>query len=131
MSEARWTNPSQPQTLQVSVFLLYATVFFFVLNLFRNRVSIVDVATSVPWGTLLVGSMAAAVVAGRGIASERKWGYWLGVGVAVFPFAFRVLYAGSVDAMLRTDLIELMFEIALVALLLHDQSREYQRIWFK
>jgi hypothetical protein len=24
-----------------------------------------------------------------------------------------------------------MFEIALVALLLHTQSREYQRIWFK
>jgi hypothetical protein len=24
-----------------------------------------------------------------------------------------------------------MFEVALVALLLHPQSREYQRIWFK
>jgi hypothetical protein len=28
-------------------------------------------------------------------------------------------------------LMNLMFEIALVALLLHPQSREYQRIWFR
>jgi hypothetical protein len=32
---------------------------------------------------------------------------------------------------LGTDLLTLMFEIALLALLLHPQSREYQRIWFK
>jgi hypothetical protein len=129
--EARWTNPSQPQTLQFAVFLLYATVFFFVLDLFRYRVSLLDVVQAAPWGTLLVASMVAAVAAGRGIASERKWGYWLGVGVAVAPFALRVLASKDVDGLLSTDLISLMFQIALVALLLHTQSREYQRIWFK
>ena len=29
------------------------------------------------------------------------------------------------------NLISLLFAIALVALLLHPQSRDYQRIWFK
>jgi hypothetical protein len=128
---ARWTNPSQPQTLQIAVFLLYAHVVFFVLDLFRYRISLVDVATAAPWGTLLVASMVASVVAGRGIASERKWGYGLGVAVAIAPFVFRILASRDVNGLLSTDIIGLMFEIALVALLVHPQSRDYQRIWFK
>jgi hypothetical protein len=30
-----------------------------------------------------------------------------------------------------TDVFNLLFMIALIAALLHPQSREYQRIWFK
>jgi hypothetical protein len=45
--------------------------------------------------------------------------------MAVLPFALIFTHSFS------TDLITLMFEIALLALLLHPQSREYQRIWFK
>lgn len=131
MPPARWTNPHQPQTLQIAVFLLYATVFFAVLDMFRYGVNPFDVLTSVPWGTLYIASLIGAVYAGRGIASERRWGYLLGIGVAVSPFVFRILVARSVDAMVQVDLISLLFEIALVALLLHTQSREYQRIWFK
>ncbi|HZQ27590.1 MAG TPA: hypothetical protein VFA94_07820 [Acidimicrobiales bacterium] len=129
MDSGRWTNPSQPQTLQIAVFLLYFTAFFGALDLLR--VGIISAITAVPWGTLLALSIPGAVLAGRGIASERKWGYQLGVAMAVFPFVFRVLYSRDVNGLLRTDLINLMFEIALVALLLHTQSREYQRIWFK
>ena len=33
-------------------------------------------------------------------------------------------------AVLGTGIISLLFEIALVALLLHRDSKEYQRIWF-
>jgi hypothetical protein len=29
------------------------------------------------------------------------------------------------------DIFNLLFEIALIAALLHPQSREYQRIWFR
>ena len=50
--------------------------------------------------------------------------------MAFFPMVFRVLLFGP-DGVLRTGLLNLMFEIALIALLLHNQSREYQRIWFK
>ena len=32
---------------------------------------------------------------------------------------------------MSTKIVNLMFGVALVALLLHPQSREYQRIWFK
>lgn len=70
------------------------------------------------------------VAAGYGIANERKWGYLLGVGVAslaVLPYVFW-LVAGGLSA---TLIISAMFPVAMLALLLHPQSRDYQRIWFQ
>lgn len=129
MREARWTNPSQPQTLQIAVFLLYAQVAFFVIDLLRG----VDylAAEAFPWGPLLALSALGALLAGRGIASEAKWGYALGIAVAFAPAILRVLITESVNAVVSSDLLNLMFEIALIALLLHPMSREYQRVWFK
>ena len=131
MPEARWTNQSHPQTLQIAVFLLYANAFFFVLDVLRTRGLFMAYARFFPWGQLLIASAVLSVFAGRGIASGRKWGYQLGVAMAFLPFVFRVLYTGSLNAVLSGDLITLMFEVALVALLLHEQSRQYQRVWFK
>jgi hypothetical protein len=108
----QWTNPSQPQTLQIAVFLLYINAAFTLL--FGGLASIYGLIT-------IVGGVAG----GLGIAQEKRWGYWVGLGVALIPFAFIIAYGLS-----GTSLITLMFEIALVALLLHPQSREYQRIWF-
>ena len=67
-------------------------------------------------------------VAGYGIANEFKWAYALGIVMAILPFVLRFWLTSSP---LSSDLITLMFQIALVALLLHPQSRDYQRIWFK
>lgn len=75
-------------------------------------------------GIVLVAGSAAA---GFGIANERRWGYLLGVGMALLPFVLR-LALGS--GLVGGSFINFMFEIALVALLLHPQSRDYQRIWF-
>lgn len=69
-----------------------------------------------PLGILLV---VGGVAAGFGIANEKRWAYGLGLAVAVGRL---VLLAHGV--------IALMFAIALVALLLHPHSRNYQRIWF-
>jgi len=129
VSEARWTNPSQPQTLQIAVFLLYAHAFFTVLHYMQNA-EIYRRFLS-PWGYFLVGMAVLGVLAARGIASEAKWAYPAGLAVALSPFIFRVLAYESVNALFDEDLINLMFEIALVALLIHPQSRDYQRIWFK
>jgi len=63
-----------------------------------------------------------------GIANERKWGYALGIAAAVSPFALRIYYHAP---LLGTSVLNLIFEIALIALLLHPMSRDYQRIWFK
>ena len=115
MSANRWLDRTQPQTLFMAVVLLYINAAFSALagGLFN------------PLGLLIA---AGGVGAGYGIANQKKWGYALGVAMAVLPFVLQLLFLGNPFAV---GLVSLMFEIALLALLLHPQSREYQRIWFK
>lgn len=117
MESRRWMNTSHPQTLQIAVFLLYIDAVFIVL--YGGLASLFGIA-------LIAGSVAA----GFGISNELKWGYGLGIAMAILPFVLNVARNG-IAGVLGGDLIGLMFQVALVALLLHPQSREYQRIWFK
>jgi hypothetical protein len=111
MSANRWLDRTQPQTLFMAVILLYVNAAFLLLS-----------------GLVLLPVAVGGVAAGYGIANEKKWGYGLGIAMAVLPFVLQLVFLGNPFA---TNLINLMFEIALLALLLHPQSREYQRIWFK
>jgi hypothetical protein len=117
METRRWLNQSQPQTLVIAVMLLYLDAVFIALSggIFSGLGLII-----------IVGSVAA----GYGIANERKWGYFLGIGIAVFfllPFALSLLNNGNFGG----NAIGLLFAVAKFALLVHPQSRSYQRIWFK
>ena len=114
----RFLNPAQPQTLQIAVFLLYANAAFTLFAMIRYGY----------FAPLFLGLVAGGILGGFGIANERKWGYGLAIVVAILPFAYSFLVTGNP---FNTDLLTLMFRIALVALLLHPQSRDYQRIWFK
>lgn len=118
MQNRRWLNPTQPQTLQIAVFLLYINAAFAILRMLLT-------ASFEPISLITV---VGGVAAGSGIVNERKWGYGLGLVIAFLPLVLRFLLYGNP---LSSDLIGLMFEIALIALLVHPQSREYQRIWFK
>jgi hypothetical protein len=115
----RFLNPAQPQTLQIAVFLLYLNAAFTIFAMLRAG----------QWPLLLVGVVAGEVVAAYGIANERKWGYGLGIVMAFLPFVLSFYLIGNPFG--GVDVLTLMFEVALVALLLHPQSRDYQRIWFK
>jgi hypothetical protein len=114
METRRWTNPSQPQTLQIAVFLFYINA----------ALALLAGAATTPLGLILV---AGGVGAGFGIANERRWGYGLGLIMAFLPFVLRLSFGAS---LVGGSLLNFMFEVALVALLLHPQSRDYQRIWF-
>ena len=115
METRRWINHSLPQTLGNAVLLLYVSAAFDALF-----------ALFSVFGILIV---AGKVAAGYLIAHERKVGYQLGLVMAFSPFVLRFL-VGGFDGILGTGILSLMFEILLVALLLHEQSREHQRIWF-
>ncbi len=112
----RWIDTTQPQTLVMAVILLYIQAAFLIL--FGGFFSVIGLV-------LIVGQVGGAF----GIANEKKWGYGLGIAMAVLPFIYRLVLIHNPFG--GVDLVTLMFEIALVALLLHPQSREYQRIWFK
>ncbi len=79
---------------------------------------------------LVLAIAAGYVASGYGIANERRWAYYLGVavtGLAVLPYLFWLLFGG----ISTTLIISAMFPVAMFALLLHPQSRDYQRIWFQ
>ena len=114
VNERRYVNQFQPQTLVMATVLLYINAVFDVLSLHPE---------------LVLAGIALAIGA-YGIANERKYGYTLAVVVAVLRVLLFLSLAGS-DAFRFPYIITLMFDVALVALLLHPESREYRRIWFK
>ncbi|HLN16732.1 MAG TPA: hypothetical protein VK277_08290 [Acidimicrobiales bacterium] len=119
MPETKWFDPSQPQTLQGAVIFSYLNaaigVLFFLVGV----------------GGLSLLLLALAVTAFF-IANERRWAYWLAVGLASLYLLLQFL--GLVD-LLRfahslSGVLPFLFALILEILLLHPQSREYEKIWF-
>jgi len=125
METRRWLNQSQPQTLVIACFLLYINAAFGLLGLLTAGSGISASGIGLLYYGVTIGG---GVASGFGIANERKWGYILGLVTAFFPFALSFYLLGNPFA---TNLLNLIFEVALVVLLLHTDSREYQKVWFK
>ena len=136
MQTRRWTNQGLPQTLQVAVFLLYARAVF---TAFLGTGTGLGVALATDFQDVnRIENLARLVVVVGGalggylIANERKQGYALGIAVAALPLVAIVIAMVRFQYNpLNGDLVGLLFDIALFALLLHPQSRSYVRLWFK
>jgi hypothetical protein len=119
VNQYKWLNQFQPQTLVIGTMFCYIdAVFGFLFGV---------VSTSF---ILALVTIAGLAIGGFGIANEKKWGYYLAVGAAVLQFGMLIIVAGG-EVLQFPLILNLFFDGALVALLLHPQSREYQRIWFK
>jgi hypothetical protein len=117
VNEVRWVNSHQPQTLYAATILCYIEAAFMLIFF----------AFLSPIGLVFMVGLAAG---GFGIANEKKWGY----AVAVITAVLRVVLFLPYGLRTLTDfnlLIPFLFAAALVALLLHPMSRDYQRIWFR
>jgi len=122
MRFTRWQNPSLPQTLQIAIILLYINAAFTVI--FGGGVP-------GPLGLVIV---VGSVLAGLGMANLQRWGYYLGLAVCVLgvlPYVLIVADGRAGDLFNVSILIGLIFDVARLALLLHPESRSYQRIWFE
>ncbi len=122
MNTRVWFNPNQPQTLYLAQILMYLRggsllLFGFVLGASASLIGLM----------VALGNVAAA----NGVANERRWGYWLGVIVAGLALALSLLALGGSLGAVLSQLIGLVFDVALVALLLHPMSRSYLRYWPK
>lgn len=127
MSQRRWFNPNVPQTLYIAQFLLYFDAFWMVLGVFIGG----------GLGVLGLIALAAYVYGAYGIANEQKRGYQVAVvasfiplGLRVLQFAFGVAGADVMYVLFTDNVLNVVFEYALIALLLHPMSREHQKIWF-
>lgn len=118
-----WVNRHQPQTLYIAQLLMY---FQGGLGLLFT---VIGARGLTPY-TLVIA--AGKLTAAYGIANEMRWAYKLGVVIAALPILVLLLLAFTNDVgWLWADPIGLLFDIALLALLLHTHSRSYQRYWPK
>ena len=125
-----FVNPRQPQTLYISQILLYITAVGAVL--FRSVGE--GWVEALPLRYLVVALMTIGAAAGAyGIANSQKWGYQLGIAAALAPFIIRVeiIRRADVVEMFTWNPIGLLFDIAILAALLHPESRAYQKLWFE
>jgi hypothetical protein len=120
VSERRYFSPTQPQTLQAAVMLLYLDAVLLFLQLLISGT----------FPLFLIGIMVCDAAAGFGIANDRKWGYALGIASSFLPFVW-AFYISPDNPFAAFGLLGLLFAILLIVVLLHTQSREYVRIWFK
>ena len=141
MQTRRWVNQSQPQTLVIATFLLYAGVLFVLLG--NNATYIgqavfgfdsLDAARRASQLENVAQVFIAVGGAGAGylIANEKRIGYFLGIAVAALPLVAKLLLMVRFSVgLFDFNLVSVIFEVALLALILHPQSRSYVRLWFK
>ncbi len=137
LNRRKWIDRMQPQTLQIATWLLYINGLFAlvelidgggVLHYFRQRYT---------FGFLLGLAVVALHVAGAFLmANERKFGWKLSVVAAVSPFVLTFVAYTQLNAPIRyrlfgASLMSFAFDVAVLALLLHPQSKEHQRIWYQ
>ncbi|MDG2022873.1 MAG: hypothetical protein P8J75_00240 [Actinomycetota bacterium] len=131
MNNFRWLNPTQPQTLHSAVMLAYFRAVSIVLfgSVYYRQLAydVLGLFASRIFPLIL---LAALVGGGLGIANEKKWGFRLAVSAALYSVVATLWIGIRYDVELLGFLLRLMFDLVLVVLLLHPQSKEYRRIWF-
>lgn len=139
MNDRRWFNSRLPQTLVIAQFLLYFNAFLLALAALGSLRGLGSGGMlALLYRVLLFGSLAANVYGAHGIANERKRGYEVAVVAAFLPIAVPAVILlldgnlfGNLGAVLIPGgIINALFVYALIALLLHTQSREHQKVWF-
>lgn len=138
MPQRRYYNPYLPQTLVIAQILLYLNAVFTGLAALQVTLNSRYNYSTVGKLILLV-SVAAEVFGAYGIANERKLGYQVAVLASFMPLIGRIVSALQVPGglggnlgfvLLGGNILNVLFEYALIALLLHPQSANHQRIWF-
>lgn len=133
----KWFDRFQPQTLQIATMLLYINGFFHLINLSAGTTIEGFISdTKGGLGTLAVLAVVVCCAAGGLLmANDRKLGYRLALVAAFAPVLLRLWVASAfrdaIDVVTGGRILSFIFEVALIALLLHPQSREHQRVWYK
>ncbi len=145
----RWFDRMQPQTLQIATWLLYFDGAFGLVALLEGSgyqgFLVRRYAIGFPVILVVVASF---VLGGLLMANERRIGYRLAVFAAFSPFLLRIWalrgaqsafnFGGEISLLdyftgkpFGVSLVTVLFDIALIALLLHTQSRNHARIWMR
>ena len=139
MSKRRWYNPNVPQTLAIAQMLLYLDAFWLVIAvLFGGRETAIGSGGLI--GSLLgLAGIAAYIYGASGIANTEKRGYQVAILASFLPLIRRVVLVVLAGAsifgnlgfiFLAGNVLNVMFEYALIGLLLHPMSRNHEKAYF-
>jgi len=124
----KWFDRMQPQTLQIATWLLYMNGFFALANFMDSQMEIGYIRRVYSLGPVYgLVVIAAHVLGGLLMANDLKIGYKIALVAAFSPFVSNLIVYRSLIA---HSFLNAAFDIALIALLLHTQSRAHQKVWF-
>ncbi len=125
MHSVIWFNPRHPQTMQAAVILGYISGVF---GLLRSS------ALGGPLAPIMLLAALGALGGAFGVANNKRIG-WVALAVAsvvVALFFLGLVVWATQQGVNRAmqSLINTVFPVALVAAVLHPQTREYMKAWF-
>ena len=134
----KWFDRMQPQTVAIATWLLYIDGAYALVDYFQ-------ISRTFGWcrstgGIISILALICALAypaAGFLMANGKKLGWIVGLVAAFSPFALRFLSRfvtsqwAPMPVIPTGDIINLMFEVALPALLLHSMSRNYVKTWLR
>ena len=144
----KWFDRMQPQTLQIATWLLYLDGVFMLLAVIDRSGVEGYLVRRYDLGIIIVlGVVSLYALGGMLMANDLRLGWKLAVAASFSPFVLNVVgtrsalstfgfgspvspYDYLTGRIFGGGSINLLFNTALVVLLLHRQSREHQRIWF-
>ena len=127
-----WINNRVPQTLYIAQVMLYFRGVFAMLSLGAIGRAELFGSEEIVAVVVLLASFG-AIGGAFGIANSYKWGWRLGVAASLTPFVIRLSVAvdnGLGDALTYQPL-SLLFDLAILGALLHRESSQYQRVYFR
>ena len=122
----------------ISQFLLYFDAVFLALAALGLGGGLVIPGSEALARLVFLAAAAANAFGAFGIANEMKRGYQVAVVASFLPIAMRLVIVLMYGSLIRNatfyllpgGLLNAVFVYALIALLLHPQSREHQKIYF-
>jgi hypothetical protein len=133
----KWFDRMQPQTVSIATILLYINGAFAFLR-FLDRTDI-EGYMRVYGGihaVITIGFILCFPLGGFLMANGKLFGWYVSILAAFSPFILRIIFKVTIadlmawrDVIIGGSYVNLMFEIALCALLLHRMSQEYARRW--
>ena len=119
----------QPQTLQIATWLLYINGFFALANFMDTQMEIGYIRTVYTFGPIYgIVVIAAHALGGLLMANELKIGYAIALVAAFSRFVSNLIVHRT---LVPYSFLNVVFDVALCALLLHNQSRSHQKVWFR
>ena len=128
-----------PQTLAIAQWLLYLDGLFAIIG-YLDRTNVFGAWRSQGGigGVVAPFACISFVAGGFLLANGKMFGWFVAVGASVSPFVLRVLWKLTVNdffswqwVLTQGSLISMIFEVALIALLVHPMSRSYIKIWLR